>query len=600
MKQLLLFLAILILATSISFAQTRPVARGAEPGELYYAGIWYGVYGPMGPPSYDTLRNAVYRLTENGKKLTIQYDYDEFADLYTEPGFVAPTQWILADATPGVLYARNTYSKNNYTHTSLWASFDYGENWIFKEENGGSKDYFSANVEGLVYRAASAGTAIGTYRSYDYAETFTIIDHRKFNTNEPGFDECEFFTLNGRRFYHTYDCFQNYITLTIDEEYAFGNQVNGVLSDIFRGGLPGEVYITSWFPDDTYKVSFSADTGRTFRHVYIFERDHSSSRLFMSDREPGVFYILRLSRVHDFSPWGHHHNLCIEYYRDYGETLEAVFCHDIHKNYVYEEVICDNVTYLEPATVYFNSIQLQWANSVDDEFIRGYHVYRNNTRITSQLLTHAFYLDENLPAGDYEYYVRTYYQEGCVSDSSNRVMGTILTCEAVNDLASEKPTENSVLLTWSAPEEDLEVEGYSVYRNGILLTVELILNTSYLDENLPTGDYEYYVLTYYTNGCLSAASNKVEESIDLGVREVNELERITVYPNPTTGELRITSYELRIEGIEVFDVYGRNVLSSMSQSPQQHSLNISHLQSGVYFVRVTTEKGMIMRKVVKH
>ena len=38
---------------------------------------------------------------------------------------------------------------------------------------------------------------------------------------------------------------------------------------------------------------------------------------------------------------------------------------------------------------------------------------------------------------------------------------------------------------------------------------------------------------------------------------------VTVYPNPTTGELRITNYELGIKNIEFFDIYGRKQISDI-------------------------------------
>jgi hypothetical protein len=98
MKRILLFLSLLIVANS-TYAQNRMIARGAEPGELYISGTWYGIYHE-GTPFYDTLRLAVYRLTENGKKLTIQYDADYFAN----PEYVMQPFYINADATSGVLY----------------------------------------------------------------------------------------------------------------------------------------------------------------------------------------------------------------------------------------------------------------------------------------------------------------------------------------------------------------------------------------------------------------------------------------------------------------------------------------------------------------
>jgi len=76
---------------------------------------------------------------------------------------------------------------------------------------------------------------------------------------------------------------------------------------------------------------------------------------------------------------------------------------------------------------------------------------------------------------------------------------------------------------------------------------------------------------------------------------------IKIYPNPTTGELTITNYELRMRSVEIFDVYGR-ILSShhLIVSSPHHKIDISHLNFGVYFVRITTENEVIVKKVIKN
>jgi len=88
------------------------------------------------------------------------------------------------------------------------------------------------------------------------------------------------------------------------------------------------------------------------------------------------------------------------------------------------------------------------------------------------------------------------------------------------------------------------------------------------------------------------------------------LENITLVPNPTTGELRISpaggglrgwnNGELRIENVEVFDVYGRNHSSLVTCHASLIKINISHLQSGIYFVKITTEAGITTRKIIKN
>ena len=79
--------------------------------------------------------------------------------------------------------------------------------------------------------------------------------------------------------------------------------------------------------------------------------------------------------------------------------------------------------------------------------------------------------------------------------------------------------------------------------------------------------------------------------------------KVQVYPNPTNGELRIESRELKIKSLEFFDVYGKNIRINTHIFPENSGneivINISHLSAGVYFVKVSTESGEIVKKVLK-
>ena len=84
-------------------------------------------------------------------------------------------------------------------------------------------------------------------------------------------------------------------------------------------------------------------------------------------------------------------------------------------------------------------------------------------------------------------------------------------------------------------------------------------------------------------------------------REVNS---IKIYPNPTTGELKIENGELKIESLVIFDIFGRPLhppVTCNSLLVTHHSplINISHLPSGVYFIKLTTEKEVITQKIIK-
>jgi hypothetical protein len=91
-------------------------------------------------------------------------------------------------------------------------------------------------------------------------------------------------------------------------------------------------------------------------------------------------------------------------------------------------------------------------------------------------------------------------------------------------------------------------------------------------------------------------------NITLDIPE-NTDSNITVYPNPTNGELQVTSYELQVTNIEIFDVFGRKLLLpqlSIVNSQLSIKLNISHLQSGIYLLAIKTESNIYYEKIIKY
>ncbi len=73
-------------------------------------------------------------------------------------------------------------------------------------------------------------------------------------------------------------------------------------------------------------------------------------------------------------------------------------------------------------------------------------------------------------------------------------------------------------------------------------------------------------------------------------------ESIAVYPNPTTGNLNISA--LGINHITVLNTLGQVVYDSHADG-NTTTLDMSHYQSGVYMVRVTTDNGESVKLVSK-
>jgi hypothetical protein len=87
---------------------------------------------------------------------------------------------------------------------------------------------------------------------------------------------------------------------------------------------------------------------------------------------------------------------------------------------------------------------------------------------------------------------------------------------------------------------------------------------------------------------------------NVGVTAVENFQTLQVYPNPTKGEFTITNYELVITNIEIFDVYGKKLLSHSAYRKPNTTLNISHLANGIYFLKIDTERGTITKKIIKN
>jgi hypothetical protein len=85
--------------------------------------------------------------------------------------------------------------------------------------------------------------------------------------------------------------------------------------------------------------------------------------------------------------------------------------------------------------------------------------------------------------------------------------------------------------------------------------------------------------------------------IDVGIEHI-ETNMIKVYPNPTNGKLYVTGMtDVTNSDIEVFDMYGRK---QKAESRKKNEIDIPHLPVGIYFVKITTEKGKVVKKVVKY
>ena len=73
---------------------------------------------------------------------------------------------------------------------------------------------------------------------------------------------------------------------------------------------------------------------------------------------------------------------------------------------------------------------------------------------------------------------------------------------------------------------------------------------------------------------------------------------LNIYPNPVSDKLYIEA-EVEIEEVVVYDVYGRHQVTETPSCQGNLSVDVSNLNSGVYFVKVVTENGEVVKRFIK-
>jgi len=73
---------------------------------------------------------------------------------------------------------------------------------------------------------------------------------------------------------------------------------------------------------------------------------------------------------------------------------------------------------------------------------------------------------------------------------------------------------------------------------------------------------------------------------------------IFVYPNPTTNFVNIESKNLQIEDITITDLAGKTI-EKHKLSSGNSKIDISHYKEGVYFIRIKSNEGIFIKKVIK-
>jgi len=160
-----------------------------------------------------------------------------------------------------------------------------------------------------------------------------------------------------------------------------------------------------------------------------------------------------------------------------------------------------------------------------------------------------------------------------------------------------EPGQGVTIALWSNPVQGGTLSGGGAYNVNDPVAVNATANPGFtfinwIENGNAVSSNPSYTFTATTDRNLIA---NFKEGV--GVETITNYE-LRVYPNPTTGQLTIENGELKIVNVEIYDVYGRKQKSRKAEE-QKIVIYISDLANGVYFLKISTEKGTVVQKIVK-
>ena len=246
------------------------------------------------------------------------------------------------------------------------------------------------------------------------------------------------------------------------------------------------------------------------------------------------------------------------------------------------------------------SVKLTW-DAVENA--QGYNVYAEGEFVAN--VTETVYVLENLePATEYCLEVsavrndqETEKIEAC--GSTTDVPATLAAPTNLRaTIRQDVPGFNykyEITMAWDAVEG---ATGYDVYVNTATVQdyqMGYTNGTAYVAGSDTEGTLEFYVIAFNDETESAPSAPYTITIVDDAVEEMTA--SFNIYPNPVNDRLYIEA-ETEVKEVVVYDVYGRQQTTVNGQ--QTSSIDISNLNSGVYFVKVVTENGEAVKRIIKN
>ena len=151
-------------------------------------------------------------------------------------------------------------------------------------------------------------------------------------------------------------------------------------------------------------------------------------------------------------------------------------------------------------------------------------------------------------------------------------------------------TSTTIVFSWTAVEGAKE---YALYfgEEKLGTTEDTIAGVQFLEPNT-----EYCFTVTAVSDTVESERSEPACATTLSGEAIAENEaEFNIYPNPVNDVLFIET-EVEVREVVIYDVYGRQ---QTTVNGQQSTIDVSNLNSGIYFVKVVTDNGEVVKRFVK-
>ena len=171
-------------------------------------------------------------------------------------------------------------------------------------------------------------------------------------------------------------------------------------------------------------------------------------------------------------------------------------------------------------------------------------------------------------------------------------------CNVPTNLHTTDIQNEAISIAWDA---DANVTSWNIqYRpvGGTLATATTNTNSYTITGLTGLTTYEIQVQANCGDGNLSDWTSAITpQTTNVGI-ENYLINSVILFPNPAKEVINVQCTMYNVQSVEVIDVYGK-VINSLNVTENPTRINVSGLANGMYFVRVTTEMGVVTKSFVK-